>query len=274
MHPILIDLGVRNLPLLGETHLFLPTYGLLFTLGAMAAWWWFARRAGTLGVPAERAFDLGFWGLVAGLVGAKLALLVVEWRYYLQYPGEILGALRSAGVLLGGVIAGAVAFWAYCRRHGLPVWKLADAVVAPLALAQAIGRLGCHSAGCCYGVAAGACPIHVTFTHPFAHDYTGVPLYVPLIPTQLLQAGNDLILAGILTWMWRRSAGAGTLNGSVFWWYVILYGTTRSIIEIWRGDVVRGLWLGGLLSTSQILSILGIVLAVVMLLRAKRAAVA
>ena len=267
MHPILIDFGVRELPLLGETHLFLPTYGVLFAAGALVAWWWFLRRARTLGVEGEEAFNLGFYGLLGGILGAKATLLLVEWRYYLEHPEDLLGSLRSAGVLMGGVLCGALVFVLYARKHGLPLFRLGDAAAAPLALAQAVGRLGCFSAGCCFGKDAPAgFPFPVTFTSAVASAQTGVPLNRPLIPTQILQMANDLLLAAVLTWLWRRKIRP---DGSVFWWYVVLYSLTRGILEFWRGDKLRGVYFGGSISTSQILAGCALALGVFMLARGR-----
>jgi len=264
MHPILIDFGSFDLPLFGRTHLFLPTYGVLFAGGALLAWWWFLRRARSLNVPEDRLFNLGFYSLLAGILGAKLTLILVEWRYYFAKPIEILSSLRSAGVLMGGVLCGSLVFAYYARKHDLPLFRLADAAAAPLALAQAIGRFGCFCAGCCYGVPCER--FSVTFTDPVAAAQTGVPLNVPLVPTQLVQLGNDLLLSGILAWMWRRQVRPA---GSTFWWYVLLYSATRAVIETWRGDAVRGTYFGGAVSTSQILSACGVAFAVAMLIRGR-----
>lgn len=264
MFPNLIDLGSFELPLIGTVDLVLPTYGVLFALGALAAWYWFMSRGRRLGIPDDVLFNLGFWSIVAGLVGAKLALIAVDWRYYFENPVEILGTLRSAGVLLGGVVAGAIVFLVFARRHGLPVAKLADAAAAPVALGQAIGRLGCFAAGCCYGVpAAAGNPFAITFRNPGAHAHTDVPLGVPLVPIQLVQMASDLALAATLTVLWRRSRTPGTTA----WAYVALYGLTRALLEIWRGDAARGLWLGGHLSTSQIAGLCGVAVGVVALVR-------
>jgi phosphatidylglycerol:prolipoprotein diacylglycerol transferase len=265
MHPILVDLGTFDLPLLGPTHLFLPTYGALFAVAALVAWWWFLRRTRSLGVEPDQAFNLAFYGLLAGIVGAKLTLIAVEWRYYLENPAAVLGTIRSAGVLLGGVAAGIATFVWYARRHRLPTLRLGDAIAAPLALAQAVGRLGCHAAGCCFGHPVSGDPWWaVVFDDPVAAAQTGVPLRVPLFPSQLAQMLNDLVLAGVLTVLWRRRSGP---PGSVFWWYLLLYGLTRGILEFFRGDVERGLWLGGRLSTSQALSFLAVAVAGVLLAR-------
>ena len=92
----------------------------------------------------------------------------------------------------------------------------------------------------------------MTFNDPVAAARTGVPLHTPLFPAQIAQATADLALAGILTFLYRRKLRP---EGSVFWWYVVIYSLGRGVIEIWRGDTQRGLWFGGALSTSQILSI-------------------
>lgn len=267
MFPSLVDFGRVTLPILGEVHLFLPTYGLLFAAGALLAWWWFARRAEAMGLPKEPVFNLGFYSLLGGIVGAKLTLFVVEWRHYLAHPGDILTSFRSAGVLMGGVAFGAAAFVLYARRQRLPVVALADAIVAPLALAQALGRLGCFAAGCCYGTRTGS-PFAITFTDPAATAQTGVPLGIPLVPTQLLEAGGDLAIAALLTVLWRGRAGRPV--GVVAAAYLVAYGILRAVVEIWRGDEVRGLWLGGNVSTSQLLSALSVAIGLAWWLRARR----
>jgi len=210
-------------------------------------------------------FNLTFFSVLAGILGAKVLLIAIDWRTYLAYPREILGTLRTAGVLLGGVLAGAVTFVLYARRHGMPVWGLADAVAAPLALAQAMGRLGCFSAGCCWGVPLGANhPLAITFTSEQAHLQTGVPIGVPRLPVQLIEMAFDLSLCLLLTWLWRRGPRP---VGTVFWTYLLLYSLGRSALEFWRADLQRGLFLGGVVSTSQLLGFAGALVAAVMLLR-------
>jgi phosphatidylglycerol:prolipoprotein diacylglycerol transferase len=265
--PILVDFGTHELPFLGETHLFLPSYGFLFAVAVLLAWWWFMRRARSLEIRDEILFNLSFYSLLGGIIAAKLLLVVVDWRLYLQNPLEILGTIRSAGVFLGGVVGGALIFILYARHHRLPIAGLADAIVAPLALAQAIGRLGCFSAGCCWGVETVSRWLSVTFTDPAARAQTGVPLGVPLVAVQLIEMIFDLCLVAILTLLWRRRPQP---PGTVLWSYVLLYSMGRGVIEFWRGDAHRGLWLGDALSTSQLLAAAGIALSAAMLLRGRQ----
>ena len=267
MRPLLIDLGIVDLPLFGPTHLFLPTYGVLFALGVTLAWIWFGRRARSLGFPDEKIFNLTFYSLLGGIVGAKLLLVLIDWRDYVADPSLLLGTIRTAGVLVGGVAGGAIVFVLYARRTGLPLIRLADAIVAPLVLAQALGRFGCLSAGCCYGVPVDADhPLAVTFRHPQAIA-SGRFSGQPLLAVQLIEALVDLVIVVVLTLLWRRRPKP---EGTVMWCYVLLYSTARLTIEFYRGDVGRGLFFSERLSTSQLFAIAGLLLAAIMLIRGRR----
>ncbi len=263
MHPILIDFGTYDLPFFGATHLFLPSYGVVFALGALAAWSWFVARAKRLNLPQEPVFNLAFYTLLAGLVGAKLTLIVVDLPYYLAHPAEIVGTIRSAGVLMGGIAGGAIVFALYALKQKLPLYELCDAIAAPLVLAQGIGRLGCFAAGCCYGVASHAwCAVR--FFSFAAHEQTGVPLGTPLLPVQLIEFAFDLVLALGLTLAWRAKLRPA---GTVLWIYFIVYGAGRAIIEFWRADAVRGLWFGGTVSTSQLFGVAAVAAGAFFLIR-------
>lgn len=269
MHPLLIDLGSVDVPLLGPTHLFLPTYGVLFALGVTLAWIWFTRRARMLDLPEEQIFNLTFYSLIGGIVGAKLLLIAVDWRDYVADPRMVLGTIRTAGVLVGGVAGGALVFILYARKHGLPLLRLADAVIAPMALAQALGRVGCFSAGCCYGVPVDAAnPLALTFTHPQAiasARFAGQPL----LAIQLIEACVDLLLVAVMTVAWRRRLRP---QGTVVALYLLLYGLARFALEFLRGDVDRGLYFGERLSTSQLFAIAAAVGGAILLLRGRLAA--
>jgi len=261
MFPRLIDFGIK----FGQTELFVPTYGVLFASGALLAWWWFVRRGRDLGVPEEQLFNLSFYTLLAGIVGAKLTLVLVDWDLYLHQPSLLWGTLRSAGVVIGGIIGGSIAFIIYARRNEMPLFRLGDAIAAPLVLAQAMGRLGCFSAGCCWGKPIRPdSPFGIVFTDPNAGAQTGVPLGIALVPTQLMHMLSNLLLALLLTWLWRRRLEPA---GNVFWIYVLLYSFSRGLIEVWRGDTQRGLYFGESISTSQLFALGGIVLAIVMMIR-------
>lgn len=177
--------------------------------------------------------------------------MIVEWRHYTDRPGDLLEVLRSGGVFYGGLICASAVGIGYLRKHRLPAWRVADMAAPSIALGEAIGRWGCFAAGCCYGKPSDG-PFHVTFTDPFAHNAVGTPLNIPLHPTQIYLSVNSFLIFLILQWAYRRRS----FDGEIFWLYLLLYSITRGIIEIWRGDFVRGFVIPGVLSTSQFIGLL------------------
>ena len=263
MHPVLFDLP------LGRWGSFtVGTYGLFYALGFLLALRLAVAYARKDGIEPGRILDLGIVGLLAGFVGAKLLLYLIDARYYFSEPHRMLENLRSAGVYYGGLgLAVAAGIW-YVRRHDLPLGKVADLAAPALALGQAIGRLGCFLAGCCYGRAC-ELPWGVTFTDPRAAELTGVPLGIRLHPTQLYHAAADVFILVVTMRLMRRRR----FDGQVFWTWLLLYALLRGIVEIWRGDSARGLFLDGRLSTSQLISIPVVLVAAFMLWRLGRPAI-
>lgn len=251
MHPSLLDLGPVSI----------HTYGVLLAAAYLTGLWFAARRARARGLDGDRVTDLGIYVIVSALVGAKLLLIVVEFDHFRRDPSEIWTVLRSGGVFYGGLLlAVVVAFW-QIRRHRLPVWTTCDAFAPGIALGQAVGRIGCLMAGCCYGAPTDL-PWGVTFTDPLAASNTGAPLDVSLHPTQLYESGAALAILGLLLLAERR----GPLPpGRTFWTYLLLYPAARFGIELFRGDPRGAVF--EILSTSQFVSLLLVPLAVVMLLR-------
>jgi phosphatidylglycerol:prolipoprotein diacylglycerol transferase len=249
MHPILFEVG--GFPVY--------TYGVLLAAAYLLGLQFALVRAKARGLDGNRVMDLGIWIIISALIGAKLLLLVVDFDTFRQAPGELLTLMRSGGVFYGGLIAAvAVAIW-YMRRHGMALWSVSDAFAPGIALGHVIGRLGCFFAGCCYGqrtdVAWG-----VTFTSEYAAQNVGTPLNVAIHPTQLYEAGAELVILGALLLLERRGR---TFPGRTFWSYMLMYGITRFVIEFYRGDP-RGMV--GMLSTSQFVSVLLVPLSVVMLI--------
>ena len=262
MHPVLFELSLG-----GWGRFTVGTYGLFYAVGFLLALRLAVSYARRDGIEPGRIIDLGIVALLAGFIGAKLLLYAIDIRYYLSHPVEMLRSLRSAGVFYGGLGLAVAASLLYVRRHRLPLGKVADLAAPALSLGQGIGRLGCFFAGCCYGKACDL-PWAVTFSDPRAAELTGVPLGTPLHPTQLYHAAADFAILAITARQMRRR----TFDGQVFWTYLLLYSVLRALVEVWRGDSVRGLFFGGSLSTSQLISIPVVILSIVMLIVLSRRA--
>jgi phosphatidylglycerol:prolipoprotein diacylglycerol transferase len=234
------------------------SYGVLLASAYLLALYYAVRRARRFGLDGNRVLDLGIYIIISALVGAKLLLLIVDFDQFRRQPAELWTLVRSGGVFYGGlVLAFAVGFW-YVRKHRLPVWPTADAIAPGIALGHVVGRFGCLLAGCCYGKPT-SLPWGITFTDAFAAANVGTPLHVALHPTQLYEAGVELLILAFLIsteGRWRRWAGW------TFWVYILLYGVSRFVIEMFRGDP-RGFTMG--FSTSQWISMLLVPTSIVML---------
>ncbi len=242
MYPKILDLGPLTI----------HTYGLLLAAAFIAGIWITSRNAKKEGISPDSIWNMGLVVIFSALVGAKILLLLSDYRYYSQNFREIfsLSTLRSTGVYYGGLmLALGSAVW-YLRKKQLPQWTIADLAAPGIALGQAIGRLGCLSAGCCYGKPTHM-PWGITFTSQYAYENVGVPLNIPLHPTQIYESIGALCLFVLL--MWRLSRKHFT--GQILLEYLSIYALLRFVIEFYRDDD-RGFVLYGLLSTSQLIAIL------------------
>ena len=235
-----------------------PTYGILVATGVLVGLWISVRNSSRQGVKPENAWDFGIAVVLAGILGSKILYILLDWKTYAENPKEIfsLGTLQAGGVFSGGLIGAFVVAWWFLRKYKMPALATCDAFAPGLAMGHAIGRLGCFSAGCCYGKPT-AHFWGITFTNPVANANAGTPLNIPLEPTQLIESAAELIIFGILTWMFARKK----FDGQIFGAYMFLYGIARFLIEFLRGDPGRGgPYFGGALSGTQLISI-GLVFA-------------
>jgi phosphatidylglycerol:prolipoprotein diacylglycerol transferase len=242
----------------------LHTYGLLLAVAFLAGLWVASRQAKRAGLDANRVTDMAVWVLIAGLVGAKLMLLVVDWKRYSTGTGfELLSLFQSGGVFYGGLLGGiAMAIW-YARRYALPGWPTADVLAPGVVIGQAIGRLGCFAAGCCYGKPTSV-PWAVTFTDTYAMRHTGTPIDTALHPSQLYESLACFLIFAFLLWLAPRKR----FQGQVVLAYAVLYSVARFGLEFFRGDPDRGMILG--LSTSQAVAVVLVLAAAFLFPRLRR----
>lgn len=242
MHPILFQLGPLTI----------HTYGALLALGAGLGIVLLVRLAGSAGLDQERVLALATWVLVMAVAGSRLFYVLIEPAQFLRRPWEVFYLWQGGLVFYGGLLGGLATAWWLARRWGLRLLPLMDSFAPALALGQAIGRLGCFSAGCCYGLPWPGGWAAVTFSDPLS---LASPLGLELHPTQIYTAASLAAICGLLLWRWPRRRFAG----QVFCTYGLLHGLARVIIEQFRGDW-RGEALLGFL-TPTALAALGLALA-------------
>jgi phosphatidylglycerol:prolipoprotein diacylglycerol transferase len=204
------------------------------------------RRIQGVGIDREFAYAYLSLTVVVALLGAKLT----DW--IIASGALSLNALASGGgTFLGGFLFAALACYFAAHRAKIPLLLSGDACAPSLALGVAIVRIGCFAASCDYGKPADL-PWTVVFRRPEAALLTGVPLGVPLHPSQLYESALGVVLFGSLLMLERVPRRQGTLIFA----FAGLYSAGRFLLEFLRGDINRGFW--GPFSTSQWLSLLAL----------------
>ena len=170
---------------------YLPTYGVLVATGVLIGLWISVRNSEKQGINGDDAWNLGIFMVLAGIIGAKILYVINDWSTYAQHWREIfsLNTLQAGGVFSGGLIGALLVGAWYMRSHRMPPLRTTDAFAPGLAFGHVLGRLGCFSAGCCFGKPTN----HfwgVTFTNPLAYSISGTPLNVRIEPTQLIEAAE------------------------------------------------------------------------------------
>lgn len=245
------------------------TYGAFLAIAFLAAILITVRLAERDGLPRQKIYDLSLWMLLAGLVGSKILMLVVEPEYrgnpLLLFS---LDFLRSGGVWYGGFLGGVIVGYLLMKRYQLPWWKTADAFAPGIAIGNFFGRQGCFAAGCCWGEPT-TLPWGVKFSE-LGHQVTGVPTDTHLHPTQLYESFAMLLVFFFLLWLHKRKR----FSGQVILAYALLYSIIRFSIEFVRddprGDILGLTTLTGL-STSQMISIvIGVSALIALIVRRRR----
>ena len=176
-------------------------------------------------IAEDDAYAIATWGVVGGIVGARLFHVADRWSYYAEHPEQILflwtGGIAVWGAVIGGVLTG----YLVARRRGVRVGETADAAAPGLGLGLAIGRIGDiingehHATPCEVGICVG-------YTHPDTLGQGG-PVHLAVgyeMVWVLLTVGLAVILIR------SRALPAG----AVFWSWLLLYGMARFVISFLR----------------------------------------
>ena len=244
MRPVLFKIGKLSI----------PGYGLMIALGFVIALLVGGYRAKKKGLDAEAVIDLAIIAILTGFLGAKLLYIIISFREFLESPAVF---LKTSGfVVYGGIISGVLCCMLYCRIKKLKFLDYFDLVMPEVAIAQGFGRIGCFLAGCCYGRETDA-----AWGITFPAD-SMAPSGVKLIPTQLMSAVGDFVIAAVLIVVADVLVKKIKLvSGDIGCLYVWMYGIGRFFIEFLRNDFRGSV---GPFSTSQFISLFAVAGGVVL----------
>jgi phosphatidylglycerol:prolipoprotein diacylglycerol transferase len=177
------------------------------------------RQAKRENINPDLIFNLLFLVFVSGIAGARILYIFQYLGYYAKNPLEIIMLQHGGLSWFGGLILGVFSAVAYLKLNKLPVYKILDLIAPFIALAQAIGRIGCLLNGCCFGRVSEHgiyFPVHKLI----------------LIPTQLYSSLALIFIFIFLRFLQERPHR----RGAIFFTYLLLYSTKRFFMEFWRAD--------------------------------------
>jgi phosphatidylglycerol:prolipoprotein diacylglycerol transferase len=220
-----------------------PSPAVVYGVAALVVMVLFVKRCRSAGLLSYHALGATIWGLIAGLVGARLLYLLLRADQVWREPGmlvDLSGSTMSWGAYLGG-FAG---FLLYFRRERESPWRYADVVASVFGLAPFIARFACLLNGDDYGRVTDL-PWAVTYPQGSmafeAHARQGLlgvgaTASLPVHPVQLYLAAAGLALFVVFSELWRR---VRLQAGALFFLYWAADGATRFGLEFFRGDTER-----------------------------------
>lgn len=231
-------------------------YGIMIAIGYISAFLISEYRAKKKGMDADVLYGIFWCAVLGGAAGSKLLYYTVNIRSVISDPSILLD-FQNGWVVYGGIIGGVAAGILYCKVKKVDFMAYLDLVLPAVAFAQGCGRIGCFFAGCCYGRETESA-LSITY---WQSDFA--PNGVKLVPTQIYSSIGDFALAFILMAYARKNPAKGKVAAG----YCVMYSIGRFIIEIFRNDYRGAL---GALSTSQMISIVILILGIGMYVMAGR----
>jgi phosphatidylglycerol---prolipoprotein diacylglyceryl transferase len=237
----------------------LPTYGLLLAVGTVLALLVSVRNARLLALDTEKIWTLALLAIVTMLVASKAMLLLLYWPQVGWRALGLSGFGRQDDLVawVSALLAAVISVF-YCRRHGLPVRRTADAIAPGVAVAGSIASIACLEAGCGYGT-----PTNLSWAVVFRSRgaVPGTPLGVPLHPTQMYASVAGFLILVVLMWLLHARHKDGEVLGAG----LFLGGLTHAALAPLRGD--PGLWIADRIPVAQLVSAVMILASAVLWLR-------
>jgi phosphatidylglycerol---prolipoprotein diacylglyceryl transferase len=246
MRPTLFQLG--PIPL--------RSYGVMMMIGFLVGLYRAVRVARKRGIDTSFVADACLYSLLAGIIGARLVFILLNWSEFHGHLGEALSIWQGGLSFHGGVILAIGVVYLFVRAKRLEFMEIADLLAPSLSIAYAFTRIGCFLNGCCYGV-----PTNL----PWGVKFPDLP--GPVHPTQLYSSAAGFLIYLALTRVekWKKP------KGFVFTAYVALYCVYRFLIEILRKGATAEVAAWGL-TQAQIASVVIFVVAAVALWKLRRKA--
>lgn len=230
-------------------------HGFFSAVGLFVGLWFAGRIASRWGVSDEDLSATAFWGVIGGIIGARLLHVIDYLDFYIASPGRIFLLTEGGIAIYGAILGGSAAGLAYAAWRKLPAGRIADAAAFGMILGQAIGRIGDLINGEHWATQT-SLPWGITYTHADTLGQKDIAVH----PVASIYEGLwDILVLGLLFWLRNRMP----VPGMLYWIYLGLYSFGRFFMSFLRLDKV---WFWNL-REAQIVAVLCMALAAFMLYR-------
>ena len=193
------------------------------------------------GLDPDNAWDCGLYGIIFGVIGARIYYVIFSWDLYKDNPIDILNTRNGGLAIYGGVIGGFLTVFIYSKIKKISFPELADSVALAFPLGQAIGRWGNFFNREAFGgwnenILAMRLPLEAVRSSDIsqeimAHVKEGMD-YIQVHPTFLYESiWNAVLFIGLFSYRKHKS-----FSGEIFMHYLFFYGLGRFFIEALRTD--------------------------------------
>jgi len=240
-------------------------HGIFTALAVVAGLWLAGRLAEQRGIARDVVYGIGGWGVVGGLIGARLFHVADHLSFYLENPLLIPaiweGGIAVYGAFIGGLVGGGIAAW----RARLNPWPLLDIAAPCMLVGQAVGRLGCLCNGDAWGANATGCPFCLAIRYTNQNDLLPADLKgVPTYAYPVYEIAAEVLLLAVL-WLLRDRLKARP--GLSFLVMSVGYAIIRFGLTFYRQETIVA-W--GLQEAQVIALITGVLALAVLVWRALR----
>ena len=233
-------------------------YSVLILVAFFIAYFLIKSEAKKFKISSEFVFNMLFWVLIFGVIGARLYYVIFNFAAFKDNPIEILMVWNGGLAIHGGIIAGLITLLVYTKKYDFRTIRFLDFCVVGLIFAQAIGRWGNFFNSEAHGVVTTLEHLQDLHIPEFVIKgmYINGAYYTPTFFYE-----SVFCLIGFIVFLFvRRNKYLKVGNLTAF--YLIYYGILRIFIESSRTDAL--MFMG--FKIAQIVSIIMIIIGIVIII--------
>ena len=248
MNPVLFKIG--NVEIMW--------YSVLLLIAVIVGISWFLKEGKKHNYPQDFLFNLCFWAIIFGFIGARAYYVIFNWSQYVHDPISIFKIWEGGLAIHGGLLAGFITIVVYCKKYKVRLFKIVDMAVSGIILAQAIGRWGNFFNGEAHGGVVLRSTLESFHIPDFIIDgmnINGIYYHPTFLYESLWCLLGFIILVLLRHYKYLKVGGLTAF-------YLIWYSVGRFFIESMRTD---SLMLGGF-KVAQIVSFVLFIIAILSLM--------